>query len=163
MLRIGYGFDTHPFGIGRPFIIGGVRIPDDREIIAHSDGDVMIHALIDSLLGAACLGDIGSIFPDTDIQYSNIDSRKLLRIIWNKIFDQGFTLNNIDITVILQYPKINKYLSQICFNLSKDLRCSTKSINIKATTTNTLGHIGCAKGIACVTVVLLNSTVSAAI
>ncbi|WP_331828381.1 2-C-methyl-D-erythritol 2,4-cyclodiphosphate synthase [Candidatus Blochmannia sp. SNP] len=155
MLRIGYGFDVHRFGGCRPLIIGGVNIPCTQKIAAHSDGDVLIHALIDSLLGAACYGDIGSMFPDTDSEYNNIDSRKLLRISWKKIITQGYLLENVDITVILQIPRINTYIYQMRYHVSKDLNCPVTNINIKATTTDTLGYIGCSKGIACVAVTLL--------
>lgn len=155
MLRIGYGFDVHQFGGSRPLTIGGVSIPCMKGIKAHSDGDVMMHSLIDALLGAACYGDIGSMFPDTDAKYNNIDSRKLLRIAWEKITMQGFLLENIDITVILQIPRINTYIYQMKHHLSQDLNCSVTSINIKATTTDTLGYIGRSEGIACIAVVLL--------
>ncbi|URJ30194.1 2-C-methyl-D-erythritol 2,4-cyclodiphosphate synthase [Blochmannia endosymbiont of Camponotus sp.] len=155
MLRIGYGFDVHQFGGCRPLIIGGVTIPYTQKIAAHSDGDVLIHALIDSLLGAACCGDIGSMFPDTDSEYNNIDSRKLLRISWNKIVTQGYLLENVDITVILQIPRINMYIYQMRYHISKDLNCSITNINIKATTTDTLGYIGRSEGISCVAVTLL--------
>lgn len=155
MLRIGYGFDVHQFGGFRPLIIGGVNIPYTQKIAAHSDGDVLIHALIDSLLGAACYGDIGSMFPDTDSKYNNIDSRKLLRISWNKIITHGYLLGNIDITVILQIPKINTYIYQMRYHISKDLNCPVTNINIKATTTDRLGYIGRSEGIACVAVTLL--------
>ncbi|URJ23077.1 2-C-methyl-D-erythritol 2,4-cyclodiphosphate synthase [Blochmannia endosymbiont of Camponotus sp. C-003] len=155
MLRIGYGFDVHQFGGCRPLIIGGVEIPYMKKIKAHSDGDVMMHASIDALLGAACHGDIGSMFPDTDPKYNNMDSRKLLRIAWNKITIQGYLLENIDITVILQIPTINTYIYQMRHHLSQDLNCAVDNINIKATTTDTLGYIGRSEGIACIAVVLL--------
>lgn len=155
MLRIGHGFDVHQFGGCRPLVIGGVNIPFVQGIKAHSDGDVIIHALIDSLLGAACYGDIGSMFPDTDDKYENIDSRKLLRIVWKKITIQGYLLKNVDITVVLQTPKINIYISQMRHHVSQDLNCSIANINIKATTTDTLGYIGRSEGIACMAVALL--------
>lgn len=155
MVRIGHGIDVHRFGGRKALIIGGVKIPSQYGIIAHSDGDVMVHALIDALLGASCGGDIGTLFPDTDINYNNIDSRKLLRLVWKKILFQGFLLENVDITVILQYPKINKYIPKMRLHLSKDINSALIRINIKATTTEMLGYIGRKEGIACVATVLL--------
>lgn len=156
MIRVGYGFDVHKFGGHRPFIIGGVRIPFFKGIQAHSDGDVMIHALIDAILGATCYGDIGRLFPDTNDKYYNIDSRQLLRESWKKVTAQGgYTLGNADITLVLQFPKIKKYISQMLHYLSEDLNCLKSSINIKATTTETLGYIGRSDGVACMAIVLL--------
>lgn len=154
-MRIGYGFDVHKFGGCRPLIIGGVRIPFKKKVHAHSDGDVMVHSLIDAILGAACYGDIGKLFPNTDDQYTNIDSRKLLRIVWKIAINLGYTLGNIDITVVLQYPKIRQYISQMTDCLSKDLSCVKSKINIKATTTENLGYIGRSEGVSCMAVVLL--------
>lgn len=155
MIRIGHGIDVHKFGGYKPLIIGGVNIPVTLKVIAHSDGDVMIHALIDALLGAACYGDIGTLFPDTDMKYNNIDSRELLRVSWKKIFLQGYLLENIDITVILQSPKINEYIPQMRLHLAEDTNSTLMCINIKATTTEMLGYIGRGEGIACMATVLL--------
>ncbi|WP_159714650.1 2-C-methyl-D-erythritol 2,4-cyclodiphosphate synthase [Blochmannia endosymbiont of Camponotus nipponensis] len=156
MLRIGYGCDVHQFGGCRSLIIGGVNVPYVTGIKAHSDGDVLVHALIDALLGAACFGDIGAMFPDTDAKYNNVDSRKLLRIAWEKVSMQGYSLGNIDITVILQIPRINTYIYQMRQHLSSDLNCLINNINIKATTTDALGYIGRSEGIACIAIALLS-------
>lgn len=155
MIRIGHGIDVHRFGGCRPLIIGGVNIPQALRVAAHSDGDVMIHALIDALLGAACYGDIGALFPDTDMKYDNINSRKLLRLCWKKIFSQGYLLENVDITVILQDPKINIYIPQMRLHITEDIDSELMRINIKATTTEMLGCIGRREGIACMATVLL--------
>lgn len=156
-MRIGYGIDVHRFGGYKPLIIGGVNVPTILRIKAHSDGDVMIHALIDALLGAACCGDIGTLFPDHDMKYKNIDSRKLLRLSWKKIISKGYLLENLDITVILQSPKINEYISQMRTHIADDINSMLTRINIKATTTEMLGYIGREEGIACVATVLLTT------
>lgn len=155
MMRIGHGIDVHKFGGCKPLVIGGVYIPSSKSIIAHSDGDVMIHSVIDALLGASCCNDIGTLFPDTDVQYDSIDSRKLLRLSWQKIVLKGYLLENMDITVILQYPKINKYIPQMRLFLSEDMHTTLMRINIKATTTEMLGYIGRGEGVACMATVLL--------
>lgn len=152
-LRIGYGFDVHKFYGTNPLILGGVKIPYCKGILAHSDGDVLIHSLIDALLGASGLGDIGKLFPSTNQNIKNISSCILLKIVFNKI--KKFKINNIDITIIAQKPKINKYIEEIKKNISKILCIKIKFINIKATTTETLGFIGRKEGIACTTIVLL--------
>ncbi|ADV33575.1 2-C-methyl-D-erythritol 2,4-cyclodiphosphate synthase [Candidatus Blochmanniella vafra str. BVAF] len=155
MIRIGHGFDVHRFGGCRPLIIGGVLVPFEKKVVAHSDGDVVIHSIIDALLGASSNRDIGTLFSDTDSRYNNINSRILLRTVWNKISDQGYSIGNIDVTVILQQPTIQKYISQMIYYLSQDLNCVLSAINIKATTTEDLGYIGRSEGIACTAIVLL--------
>lgn len=155
MMRIGHGIDVHKFGGCKPLIIGGVSIPTTQQVIAHSDGDVMIHAVIDALLGAACFGDIGILFPDTEAKYYNINSRELLRVSWSKIAARGFSLENIDITVILQKPKIYEYIPQMRLHLVEDINSTLLRVNIKATTTEMLGCIGREEGIACMATVLL--------
>ncbi|MDP1519478.1 2-C-methyl-D-erythritol 2,4-cyclodiphosphate synthase [Porticoccus litoralis] len=155
-MRIGQGYDVHAFGEGDAIVIGGVTIPFSRGLVAHSDGDVLIHALCDALLGAAALGDIGQHFPDTDSAYRGIDSRELLRHVQALIADQGFTLVNADMTLIAQAPKMSPHILAMRENLSADLNCGTEQLNIKATTTEKLGFEGRGEGIAAQVVVLLD-------
>lgn len=155
MIRIGHGFDVHAFGADVPLIIGGVTIPYHTGFIAHSDGDVALHALTDALLGAMALGDIGKLFPDTDDAYKNIDSRKLLRHVYQLIIDKGYIIGNVDITIIAQAPKMRPYIDQMRAILAQDLICTIEQINVKATTTEKLGFTGRGEGIACEAVVLL--------
>lgn len=155
MIRIGHGIDVHKFGGYKPLIIGGVNIPTTQRVIAYSDGDVMIHALIDALLGASNHGDIGMLFPDTDIKYNNVNSRELLQYSWDKVTKQGYSLENIDATIILQHPKINVYIPQMRLYLAEDMNSASTRISIKATTTEMLGFIGRGEGIACIVTVLL--------
>lgn len=154
-MRIGHGYDVHKFVEHRKLILGGVTIPYERGMLAHSDGDVLIHALIDGLLGAAGLGDIGSHFPDTSTDYENIDSRILLRDVINKLRDEGYSVGNADITLIAQAPKMKPHLSDMKKNLAADLQVNELRLNIKATTTEGLGFAGRKEGIACHAVVLL--------
>ena len=160
-MRIGHGFDVHRFGDEseeNAFVtLGGVNISSDRKLLAHSDGDVVIHAFCDALLGAAGLGDIGQHFPDTDAQFSNIDSRVLLRNVVNSLLENGWKLGNADITIIAQVPKIMPHKVTMQKILAQDLRCDNEQINIKATTTEELGYVGRKEGIACHAVVLLES------
>jgi len=154
-MRIGHGFDVHKFGGAGPLIIGGVRIPFSQGLLAHSDGDVALHAATDALLGAAALGDIGKLFPDTDAAYKNADSRALLREAWRRIQDKGYRLGNIDITIIAQAPKMAPHIPQMRIHLAEDLQCHMDEVNVKATTTEQLGFTGRGEGIACEAVVLL--------
>ncbi|WP_304622091.1 2-C-methyl-D-erythritol 2,4-cyclodiphosphate synthase [Pantoea sp. Mhis] len=154
-MRIGHGFDVHAFGSESPLVIGGVFIPFEKGFIAHSDGDVALHALIDALLGALAMGDIGRLFPDTNSAFKNVDSRILLRQIWNILQYHDYSIGNIDITIIAQKPKMLQYFPQMCIKISKDLNCRIDNINIKATTTEKLGFIGRGQGIACEAVALL--------
>ncbi len=156
-MRIGQGYDVHAFGEGDAIVIGGVIIPFSRGLVAYSDGDVLIHALCDALLGAASLGDIGQHFPDTDPAYRGIDSRELLRRVNALIADKGFTLVNADMTLIAQAPKMSPHISAMRENLSVDLNCGTAQLNIKATTTEKLGFEGRGEGIAAQVVVLLDT------
>lgn len=155
MLRVGQGFDVHAFAENRPLILGGVNIPYIYGLAGHSDADVVIHAIIDALLGAAALGDIGTFFPDTDAQYKNIDSRILLRKTLEVLNDRKFTINNLDVTIIAEAPKILPYRDAIKNNLAEDLHISTQHINVKATTTEKLGFTGRKEGIACMVIALL--------
>lgn len=154
-MRIGHGYDVHRFGPGDKLILGGVTIPFEHSFVAHSDGDVLIHALIDALLGAAALGDIGQHFPDTDSTWRGADSRQLLLAVVEMIAAKGYTLANADITIVAQQPKMLPHLDKMRLNLSADINCSIEQINIKATTTEELGFAGRKEGIACHAVVLL--------
>lgn len=154
-MRIGQGYDVHAFGEGDHIIMGGVTIPHERGLIAHSDGDVLIHALCDALLGAASLGDIGRHFPDTDPRYRGIDSRQLLREVVSLIHNKGYSLGNADMTIVAQTPKMSPYIEQIRNNLAADLSCEIDQVNVKATTTEKLGFEGREEGISCQVVVLI--------
>jgi len=154
-MRIGQGYDVHAFGEGDHITLGGVSIPYERGLIAHSDGDVLIHALCDALLGAAALGDIGQHFPDTDPTYSGADSRELLREVVSLVTSKGYQLANTDMTIIAQAPKMSPHIEQMKSNLVKDLDCEIDQVNVKATTTEKLGFEGRKEGIACQAMVLL--------
>ncbi len=154
-MRIGHGYDVHRFGPGDKLMLGGVTIPYKHSFVAHSDGDVLIHALIDSLLGAAALGDIGQHFPDTDSRWQGANSRQLLLAVVAMITGKGYKLANADITIVAQEPKMLPHLDKMRLNLSSDIGCSIDQINIKATTTEELGFAGRKEGIACHSVALL--------
>jgi 2-C-methyl-D-erythritol 2,4-cyclodiphosphate synthase len=154
-MRIGHGYDVHPLVAGRDLVLGGVKIPHDKGLHGHSDADVLIHAICDACLGAAGLGDIGRHFPDTDPQYRNIDSRKLLRKVKEAIAGRGWKIANIDSTIVAQAPRVAPYLAQMIANISTDLGIPAETINIKATTTEKLGFAGREEGIAAHAVVLL--------
>lgn len=152
-MRIGHGYDVHQLVAERKLILGGVEIPHRLGLLGHSDADVLIHAVCDSILGALGLGDIGKHFPDTDANFDNVDSRVLLREVVAKM--KGFQLGNLDVTVIAQKPKLAPYLGSMRKNLSQDLKCDVEQINIKATTTEKLGFAGREEGIEAHAVVLL--------
>lgn len=154
-LRIGHGYDVHRFTEGDHIILGGVAIPHSRALLAHSDGDVLLHALVDALLGAAGLGDIGQHFPDTDEQYRNCSSRLLLKSVYKQLVDARYSVVNLDCTLIAQAPKMAPHLPAMIQNISADLAMSADQINLKATTTERLGYIGREEGIAVHAVVLL--------
>jgi len=158
-VRIGHGYDVHAFGQGDALILGGVEIPFNRALIAHSDGDVLIHALIDAVLGALALGDIGQHFPDTDGAYKDISSRHLLTMVVTLMREEGYQLGNADITIAAERPKMAPHIEAMRLNLSADLGCLVDQINIKTTTTEKLGFVGREEGIACHAVVLLNIAV----
>ena len=158
MIRIGHGFDVHAFGEARPLIIGGVEVPYYTGFIAHSDGDVALHALTDALLGAMALGDIGKLFPDTDMQYKNADSRGLLREAYRRVQEKGYGVGNVDITIIAQAPKMRPYIDKMRTVIAQDLNCSIEQVNVKATTTEKLGFTGRGEGIAKEAVALLVKT-----
>ncbi|MDA9352596.1 2-C-methyl-D-erythritol 2,4-cyclodiphosphate synthase [Porticoccaceae bacterium] len=157
MMRIGHGYDVHAFGEGNALILGGVTIPYNRAFVAHSDGDVLIHALIDALLGALALGDIGQHFPDTDAAYKGSNSRDLLAVVVGMMNKAGYALGNGDITIVAESPKMAPHLEKMRLNLAADLGADISQINIKATTTEKLGFAGRQEGIACHAVVLLSA------
>ena len=158
-MRIGHGFDVHKFGGEGPIVLCGIPISYEQGFIAHSDGDVAIHALCDAILGALCLADIGNHFPDTDGQYKNISSRILLRHVVSLMKEKGFKLGNADITLIAQAPKMAPHLLAMRHCLSEDLEVNINQINVKATTTEKLGYTGRKEGISVHAVVLLSSRV----
>lgn len=155
MMRIGHGFDVHKFGGEGPLTLGGVKIPYEFGFIAHSDGDVAIHALCDALLGAVALGDIGKHFPDTAAEYENIDSRILLRHVMSLVKAKGYQIGNFDITIVAQAPKMSPHIQAMREILASDCECELDAVNVKATTTEKLGFEGRKEGISCHAVVLL--------
>jgi len=154
-IRIGQGFDVHAFAENRALILGGIHVPYHLGLAGHSDADVLIHAICDALLGAACLGDIGKHFPDTDPAYKGADSTDLLRQVHTSIGDLGYSIGNIDATVIAQQPKLATYMTPMRERLANVLGVDAEAINIKATTTEKLGFTGRGEGIAAQAVVLL--------
>ncbi len=154
-MRVGFGYDVHRLMENRPLIIGGVKIPFEKGLQGHSDADVMAHAVADALLGAAGLGDIGEHFPDTDEKFKNFDSMVFLREIEKKVNFEKYKVSNVDITLILQKPKISQYKSQMENNIAKNLFLSPNQVNVKATTSEGLGFVGKEEGIACYAVALL--------
>ncbi len=154
-MRIGHGFDAHRFASGRPLILGGVTIPHDRGLEAHSDGDVLIHALCDALLGAAALGDIGAHFPDSSESYAGIDSRILLRSVIDLLAESGWQVGNVDVTIIAQAPKLAPYIPKMRETLAKDMQTDISVVSIKATTTETMGYVGRKEGITAHAVALI--------
>ncbi|HEY9268881.1 MAG TPA: 2-C-methyl-D-erythritol 2,4-cyclodiphosphate synthase [Methylotenera sp.] len=147
-MRIGHGFDVHALVTGRKCIIGGVHVPHDKGLDGHSDADVLLHAICDSLLGAAALGDIGKHFPPSDTRFKGVDSRQLLRHVVGLLKDKGFVVGNIDATVICEAPKLSPHTAQMCTNIASDCEVELSQINVKATTTEKLGFTGRGEGIA---------------
>lgn len=156
--RIGQGFDVHAFAAGDHVVLCGVRVPHEAGLEAHSDGDVALHALCDALLGAAALGDIGTHFPPGDSAYRNADSRKLTRTVMSLLNGKGWSVNNADITIICEAPKISLYADQMRANVSEDLGIDSAAVSVKATTTEGLGFCGRREGVAAMAVVSLVST-----
>ncbi len=154
-IRIGHGFDVHKFGGDAPLLLGGGHVPYELGLIAHSDGDVVLHAISDAILGSVALGDIGKHFPDTDAAFKGADSRQLLRHCYSLARDKGFELGNLDVTIIAQVPKMAPHIEAIREVLSQDLETSIENINVKATTTEKLGFTGRKEGIAVEAVVLV--------
>ena len=155
MIRIGHGFDVHKFGGDGPVIIGGVAVPYEYGLLAHSDGDVALHALSDALLGAIAAGDIGRHFPDTDDKWKGADSRGLLRDVYKKVKQMGYVLGNADVTIIAQAPKMAPHIEAMCRVIADDLETDIGNVNVKATTTERLGFTGRKEGIATEAVVVL--------
>jgi len=155
-MRVGQGIDVHAFGPGDHLVIGGVRIAHSQGIVAHSDGDVAIHALCDAILGALALGDIGQHFPPTDARWRDADSRTFLRHCADLMRDNGHVLGNADITIVCERPKIAPHAPAMRANLAEDLRCAIGQVSVKATTSEKLGFTGRGEGIAAFAVVLLN-------
>jgi len=157
-LRIGQGFDVHAFGPGDHLVLGGVRIPHERGFVAHSDGDVLLHALCDALLGAAALGDIGRHFPDTDPRFRGADSRMLLGEVLERVRAEGWAPVNVDSVIIAQRPKMSPHIEAMRANIAADCDLPLSAVNVKATTTERLGFTGRGEGIAAEAVVLLQRT-----
>jgi 2-C-methyl-D-erythritol 2,4-cyclodiphosphate synthase len=155
-MRIGHGFDAHAFAAERKLVLGGVTIPNHCGLAGHSDADVLLHAIIDALLGAAAMGDIGGMFPDSDPSFENIDSRVLLRTAVKKLHAAGFQLGNLDATVIAQVPRLAPFIDTMRSNIADDCRVALECINVKATTTEKMGFTGRKEGIAAHAVVLLS-------
>ncbi|MBD3898175.1 2-C-methyl-D-erythritol 2,4-cyclodiphosphate synthase [Halomonas sp. ML-15] len=154
-LRIGHGFDVHRFGDGDHLTIGGVRLPFEHGFVAHSDGDVLLHAISDALLGACALGDIGRHFPDTDPAFAGADSRDLLRQVVGQVREAGYRVGNLDATLMAQAPKMAPHVADMAANIAEDLGVEPGAVNVKATTTERLGFTGRGEGIAAEAVVLL--------
>ncbi len=156
-MRIGHGYDVHKLVEGRELILGGVKIPYEKGLLGHSDADVLLHAVSDALLGAAALGDIGRHFPDTDPAYKGADSLKLLACVVEKIHSAGYRVENVDVTMIAQKPKLMPYIPQMQKNIAHTLGVALSQINIKATTEEHLGFTGDGSGMSCHAVCLLES------
>ncbi|MEP1448283.1 MAG: 2-C-methyl-D-erythritol 2,4-cyclodiphosphate synthase [Paraglaciecola sp.] len=154
-IRIGHGYDVHKFGGSGPIVIAGVSIDHEMGLLAHSDGDVVLHALCDALLGALALGDIGKHFPDTDPQLAGINSRELLRHVYKLVTEKHYQLGNLDLTIVAQTPKMAPHIEAMRSNIAADLSADVNQINVKATTTEKLGFAGRKEGIAAYAVVLL--------
>ena len=154
-MRIGHGYDVHRLVEGRDLILGGMRVAYEKGLDGHSDADVLVHAVMDALLGAAGLGDIGKLFPDNDPQYKGISSMKLLKVVRQRIEEKGYRVSNIDVTMIAQQPKLRPYISQMEMNIAVMLGIDGDRVNIKATTEERLGFTGDGSGMACHAVCLL--------
>ncbi len=154
-MRIGIGYDVHKLVDNKDLILGGVKIDYDKGLLGHSDADVLLHAIIDSILGALVLGDIGSNFPDTDKKYKDISSKILLENVYNKMNELKYTIGNVDCTIVAQKPKVSQYINQMRKNIANSLHCDISKISVKATTTEKLGFEGRKEGISAHSVCLL--------
>ncbi len=154
-LRVGLGYDVHQLSQDRKLILGGVEIPHPQGLLGHSDADVLLHAIIDALLGASGIGDIGALFPDSDRQFKNISSLKLLQETWEKISQQQWILGNIDVVVMAEHPKLRPFFPEMVKKIADTLNCNLSQISLKATTTEKLGFVGREEGIASQAVALL--------
>ncbi|QHJ69684.1 MULTISPECIES: 2-C-methyl-D-erythritol 2,4-cyclodiphosphate synthase [Planococcaceae] len=155
MIRIGQGYDVHQLVEGRPLILGGIEIPHHKGLLGHSDADVLLHTITDAALGAIGGGDIGKHFPDTDPEFKDADSRKLMTHIWQYVKEQGYELGNVDCTVIAQKPKLAPYIEQLRESIAGLLEADVSQVNVKATTNEKLGYLGREEGIAALAVILL--------
>ena len=155
MFRVGQGLDVHEFAEGRPLIIGGIEVPSDKGLLGHSDADVLLHTVTDAALGAIGEGDIGHHFPDTDPEWEGADSAKLLSFIWDKVEAKGYTLGNVDCTIMAQAPKMAPYVEQMRTRIAELLHAEPSQVNVKATTTEKLGFVGRKEGIAAMATILL--------
>ena len=154
-MRIGFGYDVHRFQQGRPLLLGGVLIPWEKGLAGHSDADVLLHAISDALLGAAALGDIGQLFPDTEERWKDADSLRLLKVVGRRVREAGYQVGNVDATVALQQPRLSPHLGPMRENIAEALTVSTTRISVKATTTEKLGYIGEGEGASAQAVCLL--------
>lgn len=154
-MRIGYGYDVHRLVAGRPLILGGVTVPSEVGLDGHSDADVLTHAVIDAMLGAAALGDIGALFPDTDPRWEGADSLDLLRLAHRQVTEAGYTVENVDVTVVLQSPKLRPHVDAMRTELARALRVGAGRISVKATTGEGMGFVGTGEGAAAHAVCLL--------
>ena len=154
-IRIGQGYDVHQLASGRPFVLGGVKIEHPVGMVAHSDGDVLLHSICDALLGAAGLRDIGYHFPDNSDEFKNIDSRILLRKTRELLVSKGWEIGNIDATICLQRPKLLPHIPQMCTNIADDLQINIEDVSVKATTTERLGFVGREEGVSVFAVALI--------
>lgn len=157
MMRIGYGYDVHQLVVGRPLILGGVRIPFEKGLAGHSDADVLTHAIIDALLGAAALGDIGTLFPDTDETWRGADSMELLRHVMGRLQREKYSVGNVDATIVLERPKLRPYIEPMQLALASVLEVLPKQVSVKATTSEKMGFVGRGEGAAAYAVCLLVS------
>lgn len=155
MIRIGQGYDVHQLAEGRPLILGGIEIPHTKGLLGHSDADVLLHTITDAALGAIGAGDIGKHFPDTDPEFKDADSRKLLQEIWQLVKEQGYELGNVDCTVIAQKPKLAPHIEEIRSSVAELLEADVSKVNVKATTNEKIGFLGREEGIAALAVILL--------
>ena len=154
-IRVGIGYDVHQLKPNLPFVLGGVKINHNKGILAHSDGDIIFHALSDALLGAAALGDIGHFFPDNDPKYKNINSAKILVFVLEKLFKLSYQIINVDIIIVLEKPKLQSIISKIKKSVADHLKIDITNVNIKATTSERMGFVGREEGIACYATVLV--------
>ena len=157
-MRIGQGFDAHRFSDSGRLVLGGIEIPFDKGMLAHSDGDVVIHALCDAILGALALGDIGQHFPDSDPRLAGISSRELLRKVVAMLRDESYAVVNVDLTIVAEAPRIATHVDNMCANVAEDTGLEPRRVNVKATTTERLGCIGRGEGIAAFAVAAIQST-----
>lgn len=156
-MRMGMGYDVHALVAGRKLILGGIDIPFEKGLLGHSDADVLVHAIMDALLGAAALGDIGTHFPDTDPTYKGASSLELLKAVVTLLTKRGYTLGNIDATLVLQRPKVKDFIVKMCENIAAYAGCSVNAVSVKATTTEGLGFAGKGEGVAAYAVVLVEA------